>query len=147
MKNTLYFIGLFLMFIVGFACNECTHDPLPEIPEPKKEAIKEEIAVKEKEVTKLKEEKGKIVYRAVFDTLATIDTLYIELIKCDSVVKIDNVIIADQDTIIAGKDSIIAICESDNTTLKRDIKKQKRKNLLTKIGAGVVIVAAILLAR
>jgi phosphate uptake regulator len=67
-----------------------------------------------------------------------VDTLYVELLKCDSIVKIDNRIIASQDTIIADQKELIAI----NV---KEIKKQKRKILFTKIGSGIIIVAVLLL--
>lgn len=146
MKNLLYILCLMLFFALGCIAIECTHKPITAAQDEPKEIIKEKIVEKEKEVIKWKEKKGKIIYRTKFDTLATIDTLYIELIKCDSIVKIDSIIIADQDTIIKDQKQVINIVEKSNESLKKDLKKEKRKSLLTKIGAGVAIIITIILS-
>lgn len=147
MKGTLYITGLLLFFILGFAASECSHKPVPEIQEVEKEVIKEKIVEKEKEVIKWKQAKEKITYITHFDTIVTKEVIYGELIKCDSVVKLDSVIIASQDTIIADQKQVITIVESDNSALKKDLKKQKRKNTITKIVAVVVIVASFVIQR
>lgn len=100
--------------------------------------LQEKIITKETEVIKWKAQKGSIEYRTIFDTLATIDTVYKELIKCDSIVKIDSLIIAGQDTIIAEQKELIDISEKEG-------KKQKRKLFFTKVVAGAVVLVTILL--
>lgn len=150
MKSTLYISGLLLFFILGFAASECTRKPIPEMPEApqeaKKDSLKADIIEKEVEVIKWKAQKDRIVYDTIFDTLATKETIYVELIKCDSVVKISDSIIASQDTIIADQKELITIVESNNSVLKKDLKKQKRKNTIIKIGSGIAIVLTFLLA-
>jgi hypothetical protein len=139
-----------LCFLIGCLLTYCGTEhfkPIPEVREIEKEVIKEKITTKEVEVLKLKESKSKIVYRTLFDTMATMDTIYVELIKCDSVVKIDSVIIQEQDTIIIDQKELIQAVETDNTVLKSDLKKQRRKNFLTKVVAGLAIVVTILVSR
>lgn len=108
------------------------------------EVIKSRIDTIEVEVVKLKQAKTKIIYRTIFDTLATIDTVLIELKKCDTIVKIDSVIIKDQETIIEGQEDVIGLIETDNKALQKQIKKEKRKLILTKIGAVAVIILTII---
>jgi hypothetical protein len=145
MKYALLWIAVGIL--LGCILSECTRKPIPEIREVEKEKILEKIVEKEKEVIKWKQAKEKIKYITEFDTIVTKEIIYQELIKCDSVVKISDSIIVAQDTIIADQKQVIAIVESNNSVLKKDLKKQKRKTLLTKIGAGAAIVITILLAR
>jgi hypothetical protein len=136
-----------LIFLLGGLLAYCGTEhfkPMPEVVEIEKEVIKEKIVTQEKEVVKWKAQKDKIVYRTKFDTLATIDTVYIELIKCDSIGKIDSSLIASQDTIIVDQKKLIANCEANTQVLKKEIKKEKRKGLLTKIGAGIIIFLTII---
>lgn len=112
----------------------------PKTDPQKQVVIEEKIVEKEKEVVKWKKQKETIKYVTKFDTIVNKEIIYKELLKCDSIVKIDSAIIAGQDTIISDQKELIAISE-------KEIKKQKRKLLFTKIGAGVVIVATILLAK
>lgn len=148
MKYLIYACIVLLACLLTYCGTEHFREvPEPEIREVEKQVIKEKIVLKEVEVIKWKTEKGKIVYRTKFDTLATIDTVYIELAKCDSIVKLDSLIIAGQDTIIIGKDSLISICESDQAILKKDLKRQRRKNFFTQAGAGVAIILTILLIK
>lgn len=161
-----------LVFLIGGLVSYCGTEyfksPCPEYVEVKADSIKTKIEAKEKEVEVLKEKKKGISYTTSFkgfkplamakdtmdkhtmanhgqdcDTMAQV--IYVELLKCDSMVKIDDVIIANQDTIIADQKKVISIVEADNGKLKKEVKKQKRKTLLTKIGSGIVIVAVILL--
>jgi hypothetical protein len=108
--------------------------------EPQKPIIEEKIVEKEVEVVKWKAQKEKIIYTVKFDTVVTKEIIYKELLKCDSIVKIDSVIIAGQDTIIAEQKELLTISE-------KEIKKQKRKLLFTKVVAGAVIVATLLLVK
>lgn len=123
----------------------------------KKSALKDSI-----EITTHKEVKTRIIYKTRFDTLATVDTIYVELIKCDSIVRLDSVIIGKQDhqiktiyTVIENQDKIITSKESlligkDSEIKAKDkaLKKEHRKVIFTKIvavvGLGVVIVLSLL---
>ncbi|HET6224677.1 MAG TPA: hypothetical protein VFF27_00265 [Bacteroidia bacterium] len=102
--------------------------------------IQDKIVTEEKEVVKWKAQKEKIIYTTKFDTIVTKEIIYRELLKCDSIVKIDSSIIAGQDTIIADQKELIALSE-------KEVKKQKRKLVFTKVVAGAVIVATILLVK
>lgn len=139
MKYLPYILIAILCCLVTY-CVTDHYAGVGKVVEVPKEVIKEKIITKEKEVIKWKEAKSKIVYRTKFDTLATIDTVYAELQKCDTIVKMDSIIISKQDTIIVDQKELI-------DTYKKDLKKEKRKDLLTKIGAGVAIVIAILLVK
>jgi hypothetical protein len=160
-----------LFFILGCLLTYCGTEhfkPIPEVREIEKEVIKEKIITKEKEVDLLKEEKKGITYKTTFkglkptkdssskeiicdtikvdcDSLA--NEIYVELIKCDSIVKLDSAIIQAQDTIIIAQKELIADCEQDNTILKSDLKKQKRKNFFTKVAGVVVVAITVLLMR
>ncbi len=102
--------------------------------------IQDKIATKEKEVVKWKEQKEKIIYTTKFDTIVKKEVIYRELLKCDSIVKIDSSIIARQDTIISEQKELLTLSE-------KEVKKQKRKLVFTKVVAGAVIVATILLVK
>jgi hypothetical protein len=132
-------VGLLVFLLTYFAMNRC-NTPMPVKDREKEIIIKDSIITKEVEVIKWKEQKVLIKYRTVFDTLVTIDTVLVELIKCDSIVKIDEIIIADQDTIIEKHKALIELKE-------KEIKREKRKTFFTKVVAGVAIVVTILLLR
>jgi hypothetical protein len=132
-------VGLLVFLLTYFSMNRCTeYKPIVEIQ--KEIVIKDSIITKEKEVIKWKKLKGEIKYDTIFDTLTTKETIYINLIKCDSVVKVDNIIIADQDTIIEKHKTLIELKE-------KEIKRQKRKTFFTKVVAGVAIIVTILLLK
>jgi hypothetical protein len=113
--------------------------------EDKSDSIITKIEYKEKEVIKWKEQKESIKYITKFDTLVTVKIVYKELMKCDSVVKIDSAIIAGQDTIIGDQKELIALSEAEKERLKKEVKREKRKVLITKIGSGIIIGAVLLL--
>jgi hypothetical protein len=125
----------------------------------KVEPIKKRIEVKAKEVDSLKEVKKKIKYITDFpelkpDSISTIKDcdsiapiIYYNLIKCDSVVKIDSNIRASQDTIIIKQKELLVLSEAEKEALKKQVKKEKRKTLFTKVVAGVAIVVTILLVK
>ena len=124
-----------------------------------KELFKKEAQILNKQVDSLKARKAKIVYRAKFDTLATIDTVIVELIKCDSVVKVSDSIIIKQDE--KSQALVEALNESEKAqeiqvelldTKDKDLKytkkllrKEKRKLLFTRIGIVVATVALIVI--
>lgn len=105
----------------------------------------------------LKSQKSKIAYRTKFDTLSTIDTVIVELIKCDSVVQLDTKIVTAQDSliynqtqIITAKDTIISIKDSlfleektEHNATKKELKKVKRKLFFLKV-ATVAIIAGVI---
>lgn len=111
------------------------------------EIIKSRIDTVEKEVVKWKEAKTHIVYRTKFDTLATIDTVLIELKKCDTIVKIDSIIIQKQDTIIQDQRVIIDDLDLDKKELTKEVKRQKRKLIFTKILAAAIIITSIIILK
>ena len=111
------------------------------------EIIKDSIIVREKEVVKWKAQKDKIIYRTLFDTLATIDTVIVELIKCDSIVNIDSLIIANQDTIIQQQTEMIGLEEAEIDNLNKDLKKEKRKLLISKVIAVVGLLLTLILVK
>jgi hypothetical protein len=146
MKYLPYILIAILCCLLTYCATDHFRDTGNVIEVPK-EVIKEKIIIQEKEVIKWKEAKSKIVYRTKFDTLATIDTVYAELKKCDTIVKVDSIIIAKQDTIIVGQKELIQNCENQLKSLNSKINKEKRKTLLTKIGAGIAIIITILLVK
>jgi predicted nucleic acid-binding Zn ribbon protein len=148
MKPIYYILLGFVLGILLFYWGSIYFEkPIPVIDHQKETIIKDSIIYQEKEVIKWKKAKSEIRYITEFDTLATIDTVLVELIKCDSAVKIDSNIIAGQDTIIVKQKELIALSEAEKEALKKEIKRQKRKTLFTKVVAGVVIVVTILLLK
>jgi hypothetical protein len=145
MSKFYFFILSFILVVIILLLSKCIKDKPVIIQVDTVEVIKERVIVREKEVIKWKEKKAEIHYRTKFDTLVTIDTVYKELIKCDSVVRIDSVIIAVQDTIIRDQKEVINILETDNQAQKKEVKRQKRIALITKIISGVAIVVSIIL--
>ncbi len=173
MKYLTYLLFFLIGCLVSFCGTEYFKEPCPQYVEsPKVDSIKKKIEVKEKEVEVLKEEKKGITYTTSFkgfkpkkpkdnttcnthdsttnyrdnsrcDSIA--DVIYDNLLKCDSIVKIDSSIIFIQDTIIADQKEVIKLNEIENKGLKNEVKKERRKNLLTRFGAGIIIVAILLL--
>jgi hypothetical protein len=103
----------------------------------------------------------KIVYRTKFDTLATIDTVFIELVKCDSVVNIldsavvglkkesgflKNALIKSEteglikDSIIVSKTEENAILAKENNRLE---KRVKRTSFVNKVLVGIIAVLSV----
>jgi hypothetical protein len=169
MKNLSYLLIFLLGCLVSYCGTEYFKEPCPQYVESKHvDSIKAKIDVKEKEVSILKEEKKGIAYTTSFkgfkpkipvghpkdsvvgdtvpsdcDTMAQV--IYIELLKCDTINKISDKIIDNQDTIIADQKEIITLNEMENAGLKNEVKKERRKNILTRFGAGIIIVAILLL--
>lgn len=135
---------IFMYFIMDYfsPCKDIV------VPISKVEAkLKANIDTQEKEVKVLKEGKEKRSYKTTFDSSSTIDTVKIELAKCDTIVKIDSVIMAKQDTIIIDQKELIETYEGETKSLLKEVKKEKRKTLFTKIVAGVAIIVTILLVK
>lgn len=97
---------------------------------------KEKIKTEKQEVIKWKQAKEKIRYVTQFDTIATIDTVKIELIKCDQVVKIDSVIINRLDSIVAHQDKLISLKDIELKENKKALRKGKRKAFFAGLGIG-----------
>lgn len=97
--------------------------------------IEKQIEKQAIEVVKWKKSKSEIHYVTQFDTLATFDTVYVELVKCDSIVKIDSLIIASQDTIIKEQTKIINKNDEEIKLVKKSGRKRERKGF----GLGFVI--------
>jgi hypothetical protein len=107
---------------------------------PKKKAIDTVKAVSQNnESDTLPPDSGKVDC----DSLAQI--IYDNLLKCDTSNQISDKIIANQDSIIADQKEVITLGEIENASLKNEVKKQKRKNIITRFGAGIIIVAILLL--
>jgi hypothetical protein len=148
MKPIYYILTGFIIGILLFYCGlEYFEKPIPVVDHKKETIIKDSIIYQEKEVIKWKKAKSEIHYVTEFDTLATIDTVIVELIKCDKEVKADNKIIKADSIIIAGKDSLLSFAEAEKEALKKQVKREKRKTLFTKVVAGVAIVVTILLLK
>src|SRR5436190_22128017 len=128
-----FIIALLVLTIILLFWNGCAKKANPIIRIIPVEVIKEKIVTIEKEVVKWKDQKTKIIYKTHFDTLATIDTVIVELIKCDSIVKIDALIIAGQDSIIVDKNIIISGFEAEQQEHEKEVKQIKKKLLFTKI--------------
>lgn len=143
-----YFCFGFLICLIFVAILNGCEDKKNIKPQKKDsiEIIKQRIDTVKVEVIKLKDAKTKFIYRTKFDTLATIDTVLIELKKCDTIVKIDSVIIQKQDTIIK-EEEIIGDLDLENQYLTKEVKKAKRKLIFTKILAGIAIVLTIIATR
>lgn len=143
-----YFIGLLILSVVLLClCKGCENQPEHIIQHDTIQVFKDKIVIQEKEIIRLKEQKAKIIYRTKFDTLATIDTVYVELIKCDSVVKLDSSIIFEQDTIIQEQKKIIGIQAEEIGGLIKQVKKERRKILISKVVAVVGLVLTIFLLK
>jgi hypothetical protein len=149
--GVLFSYGVYNYFETPCSENQADHQKVKD--------IKTKIEGKAKEVDSLKEVKKKIKYTTNFpelkpDSISTIKDcdsiapiIYYNLIKCDSVVKIDSNIIASQDTIIVKQKELIELSEAEKEALKKDLKREKRKTLFTKVVAGVAIVVTILLVK
>jgi len=163
-----------LFFILGFvACNltTCENEPVTvdntKLAETytalthankEKEFYKKQAESKDKSYKELDKKKSKIVYRTKFDTLATIDTVVVELIKCDSVAKISDIIIDNRnekiqslvnalnacDTVQIIQSEIIESKDKDLKATKKALSKEKRKLFFTRVGVVAGGVALIL---
>jgi hypothetical protein len=170
-KAILYFISFAVIGIVLVLLSRCKKESKTIIQRDTVEVIKDRIvqnedsvAMLKKEVALLKEENKslrtkKYVYKTDFDSTATKSQVLNELIKCDSAVKGQELIVANQDsiigkqdqviskqdTIIADQKEVISILETDNMQQRKEVKRQKRIALITKIIGGVAIVVSMLL--
>lgn len=81
------------------------------------------------------------------DKDSLLNEVYNNLLECDTTNKINESIIDGQDSIITGQKELIETYEGETKSLLKEIKKEKRKNLITKIGAGIAIVITILLVK
>lgn len=132
------------LIIAGFALGMYCITGCSEKPNYSKDSVyvyKTEIKKQTDTVEKLKVLRGKIEYRTKFDTLATIDTVLIELLKADTIIKLDTKIIARQDTIIAYQGRIIEFQGDSIEVLNNNLKKEKKK---VKIWKGIAAIFAIL---
>jgi len=106
--------------------------------------VKERIKIEKQEVVKWKQAKSEIHYVTHFDTLATIDTVIVELIKCDQVVKIDSNIIESQDSVIAKQDQMIDLKDGQAKEVKKAARKDKRKAFFKGVVTGALTVGIII---
>jgi hypothetical protein len=163
---TLLFLSLILGLLLGSLFHGCEKEPVQDhskeaelytIINIQSETIKaknKHIVTLSDSISHFKEKKAKIVYRTKFDILATIDTVYIELIKCDSIVKIDAKIITGQDSLIYDLGQVIKAYGTINVAQKqiiieaekshkKEVRKLKRKLFFTKVGGVALIVGII----
>lgn len=127
-----YLIIVILVGWIVYDFDGCRQSGNPEQLKDTVYVLKKRIETRIDTVTKWKSAKGKIVYRTQFDTLATIDTVLIELYKADTIIKIDNRIIQAQDSIITDQSLIIGSLECEVEGQKQQVKKEKKKVLLWK---------------
>ncbi len=118
------------------ACEKSPEDPQIKAIHDTIQVVKEKIVEKEKEVVKWKQAASKIRYVKEFDTLATFDTVYVELIKCDSSNAIKDIVIADQDTIINDQKVVIAKREEELKLEKKAAKRKIRRAFLAGVATG-----------
>lgn len=121
--------------------------------------LKNDMILKDKQVAILSNKRNKIHYITKFDTLATIDTVIVELVKCDSVVVLLDSIesiqnLKQQDCVNAlnevenkglKKDTLLLGFQEENKSLAKENKKLKRKIILTKIGSVALVIGTIVL--
>lgn len=143
-KINIFCFGAIVCLVFIGLIHGCEKKPEPKYKIKTIEVIKNRIDTVKVDLVKWKESKSKIVYKTKFDTLATIDTVLVELAKCDTIVKIDSVIIAKQDTIIKGQEEIIFEQDLIKQHQEKENKKLKRKLIFTKILAGAVVVLTII---
>jgi hypothetical protein len=142
MKNAIpYIIISFLVFIILVNWIPQCSGPVNKITKDTVYVVRQKIKTQTDTVTKYKTLKGKIEYRTNFDTLATIDTVLIELLKADTIIKYSDRIIKGQDTIIAYQSRIIEFQGDSIEVLNDDLKKEKKKVKIFK----VTTIAALLL--
>lgn len=147
-KNIIILLaGIGFGFLVMFFLKGCDNSA----PTKKAQAIhdtitvvKEHIKVEKQEVVKWKQAKTEIHYTTHFDTIATIDTVIVELIKCDQIVKIDSNIIEAQDSVIANQDHLITLKDKEAKEEKKAMRKSKRKAFFRGVGVGALAVGAII---
>lgn len=165
-----------LFFILGFVvCNltTCEKEPVTvdntKLAETytalnhankEKELYKKQAESKDKAYKELEKKKSKIIYRTKFDTLATIDTVVVELIKCDSVANISGTMIDNRnekiqslvdalnacDTAQVMQSEIIESKNKDLKSTKKALRKEKRKLFFTRIGivaGGILLIFAL----
>ena len=152
-KLGLPILCLFIVFIFACILNTCENEPQMsdfKLIGQKHAIIHDtiktiEYRVAEKQIQVIKWKEG--ISRIKYDTVRTnsVDTLYINLIKCDSVGHIQDSIITKQDTIITDQATIIKLQKEIEKDNKKENRKLKRKLLFTKIGSVLVIVGIITL--
>lgn len=134
--------ALVILAVILLWMRACTPVPVSEKAQAIHDTItvvKERIKIETKEVVKWKQAKDKIEYVMKFDTLATIDTVIVELIKCDQEVKIDSIIISDLDSIVASQDIELKFKDKLIKENKKTARKEKRKAFFAGLGIGYVL--------
>lgn len=147
-KNIFIFVFA-IAFLVMCGLRACSPNPLT----PKALLIHDTIKVLEvktveieKEVVKWKTAKSRVHYVTKFDTLATIDTVIVELIKCDQVVKIDSVIIDKLDSLVSTQKIELNFKDQEIKENKKVTRKAKRKAFFNGVAVGAAAVVAVLIA-
>lgn len=138
-----YLLIVFGLVIVCFlalkACEQPAMTPKELLIHDTIKVLETKIVETKKELVKWKQAKAKIEYVTTFDTLATIDTVIVELIKCDREVNIDSIIIADLDSVIASQDIELKFKDKLIKDNKKTNSKEKRKAFFAGIGIGYVL--------
>jgi hypothetical protein len=152
-KIGLPILCLFVVFIFACILNTCDREPQMSDFKPIGEkhaiihdtikTIEYRVDTNKKKVKKWKHQKERIKYDTIY--VNSVDTLYINLIKCDSVANIQDSIISKQDTIITDQATIIELQKEIEKDNKKENRKLKRKLLFTKVGAVLIVVGIITL--
>lgn len=132
--------GLIIILLLGLrACTPNPMTPKQIIIHDTLKVLETKIVETKKEVVKWKKIKGEIEYVTTFDTLATIDTVIVELIKCDKEVKTDSIIIAALDSTVASQDIALQFKDKQIKYNKKTTRKEKRKAFFAGLGIGYVL--------
>lgn len=171
MKNK-YFIGVLIVIIIGLSawiylhpcdCQDSSIDTSKEIKHIDTAIHKYERGIEVRQ-SKDKAKAGKIKDREktdtvkvtlAFDSTATKNTIYTELVKCDSIgierletiTELSELVIdkdstiSDQSIIIAQQEKRAEGIESDRKQERKEARKAKRKAFVRGLASGAVIVA------
>lgn len=132
--------GLVIILLLGLrACAPTPMTPKQLVIHDTLKVLETKIVETKKEVVKWKKIKGEIEYVTNFDTLATIDTVIVELIKCDKEVKTDSIIIAALDSTVAYQDIALKLKDKLLKENKKITRKEKRKAFFEGLGVGYIL--------
>lgn len=120
---------------------------------------KEVIKTKERTI-KQRQDADTIEVRLNFDSTATKDTIYIELVKCDSIGKerletigeleelhsINAMVISELESVVALHEQKDSLQDKGYKALKKEARKQKRKAVIRLIGGGITVVGGVIVA-
>jgi hypothetical protein len=163
----IYMLLLFTGIALGFILQRCSDTPqVVEVTDSQKEAElytvinnanaskeywKKQALSKDTVYKTILQKRDRIIYRTTFDTLATIDTVLVELYKCDSVKKYSDTALVNRNEKIEDlthaltesenvndlKDSLIEFKDKKLIESKKDITRVKANNTLK---AGIIVI-------